>query len=480
MRNFAHALWRVLFMFAGALVFVAYWQGLGAEQGEKELWPEERPISPHDRELTKRMLTEVHRQLKASYYDPTFRGMDVDARFQTYLQQLERAGSLGKSFLIINEFLSGIGDGHSFFVPPGAGYRYDSGYRMAMIGEQCFITGVRPGSDAERKLHPGDQVLSVDGQTLKRRDFWGLNYAFRVLAPAPVTDLALRGAGGVSRREGVVTRRRMLGGAGLVTNKHGCGDCFAYAVGFEEMQLLLRSLTVENGDVILWKMPRFHEDGAALYALMGRARRHKALILDLRDNPGVPEDVLKTLGAGLNTWFLPASVESPGGLFPQLRFMVGSLFDHDVRIGRKTTRGKGEDIVARSHGRGGFTGQLFVLVNSGTAFDAEVFARLVQLENRGTIVGDLTAGSVMNSRCEELFLFNPVSFSEACIADGEIVMADGTSLEGVGVTPDVLVLPAAADLAAARDPVLARAAELAGAKLDPAAAGKMFPLGWAP
>jgi C-terminal processing protease CtpA/Prc len=57
-------------------------------------------------------------------------------------------------------------------------------------------------------------------------------------------------------------------------------------------------------------------------------------------------------------------------------------------------------------------------------------------------------------------------------------MADGKSLEHVGVTPDEVVLPSPDDLVALRDPALARAVELAGEKLDAGRAGKMFPVRW--
>ena len=64
------------------------------------------------------------------------------------------------------------------------------------------------------------------------------------------------------------------------------------------------------------------------------------------------------------------------------------------------------------------------------------------------------------------------------VTDADIVMPDGRSLEGAGVVPDETLLPTGADLAAGRDPVLARAAALAGIELDPLAAGALFPFEW--
>jgi len=71
-------------------------------------------------------------------------------------------------------------------------------------------------------------------------------------------------------------------------------------------------------------------------------------------------------------------------------------------------------------------------------------------------------------------------FYSASITVADVLMADGKSLEKVGVTPDITVLPTASQLAEGHDPALSRAAELAGLKLDPATAGNLFPYEWAP
>ncbi len=59
-----------------------------------------------------------------------------------------------------------------------------------------------------------------------------------------------------------------------------------------------------------------------------------------------------------------------------------------------------------------------------------------------------------------------------------LVMPDGSTLEGIGVTPDDILLPSADDLASARDPVLARAITELGGTLDSTQAGKLFPRSW--
>lgn len=220
------------------------------------------------------------------------------------------------------------------------------------------------------------------------------------------------------------------------------------------IRALLRERWAATGSTFIWKMPWFGIGEDETDAMMRMVRKHSALILDLRDNPG--------------------------GMIESLENLAGWFFDHRVAMATPVGRKVSKPLVANAH-RKPFEGKLIVLVDSRSASAAELFARVMQIERRGVVIGDRTAGTVMESRYY-LFHFgiDPVIRYGAAITRADLIMRDGKSLENAGVTPNELILPKDADLAAGRDPALARAAEIAGTKLDAAAAGKLFPYEWAP
>jgi C-terminal processing protease CtpA/Prc len=100
----------------------------------------------------------------------------------------------------------------------------------------------------------------------------------------------------------------------------------------------------------------------------------------------------------------------------------------------------------------------------------------MQLEKRGTVIGDRISGLVMEAS-NFPFFGSGVDYS-AEITVANLIMADGKGLEHRGVNPEEILLPEPSDLAAGREPVLAHAAQELGVGLTPEVAGKLFPHEW--
>ncbi len=176
---------------------------------------------------------------------------------------------------------------------------------------------------------------------------------------------------------------------------------------------------------------------------------------------------------------------NPGGYVKTLEQLTGRLFDRDVKIADLKERKSTKPSIAKKR-KTPFMGRIVALVDSESGSAAEILARVLQLEERGKVLGDRTSGSVMmgamqmsaveliSSGIDEVRIL-PYGFS---VTLADVIMKDGKSLERVGVVPDEVMVPTQEDLAAGRDPVLARAAALLGATVDPVAAGKLFPLVW--
>jgi len=400
------------------------------------------------------ILRDAHENVKKHYYDPKYHGVDLDARYHEYDGKIRNATNLGQAFRIVAAFLDGLNDTHTFFSPPARPYRIDDEYQMRIYGDRCFIIAVRPGSDAAAKLHPGDQVLQFNGYNVNRDDKWKMEYYFDALSPQNVSVFDLRDPAGVERKvsvEGKVREKKKV----VDETFNASSDLWDEIREGENAEHLMRQRWINKADIMIWKMPEFNLAPEEVDHIFSDARKHKALILDLRGNPGGYEITFER--------------------------MFSNIFDHDLKVGDRVGRKELKPLIAKSRGGEKFGGKLIVLVDSGSASSAEIFARVMQLEKRGTVIGDRSAGAVMealdyfNSQGTDVQIRYAFSITEA-----DLVMKDGKSLEHIGVTPDEIVLPTAKDLAEGRDPVMSRAAELAGLNLEPAAAGKLFPIEWLP
>jgi C-terminal processing protease CtpA/Prc len=416
---------------------------------------QQQQLSAFDRSRAQTMLEVISGEVRKHYYDPTFHGLDWNAKVAEAKQKIDKATSFNMAMAHIAAALDTLNDSHTFFLPPQHAFRHDYGLQYQMVGDRCFVTQVRPKTDADTKgVKAGDQILTINGYDVKRDDLWKMQYAFSVLRPQTTLRLGLQDPDG-AQRQVEVTAKIQEGKKVLDLTGANGGDIWDLMRQGETQEHLLRARYMEYGDPLLvLKVPEFSFSASEVEDMIGRARKHQNLIVDLRGNPGGSVDTLK--------------------------YLVGGMFDKEVKIGDRAGRKESKPEVAKP-AHSPFLGKLVVLVDARSASAAELFARVVQLEKRGLVVGDHSSGSVMEARhYEEQMGSDTVIFYGASITEWDLIMTDRKSLEHTGVTPDEIVLPAAQDIASGRDPVLAHAAETLGVKLSAEEAGKVFRYEWAP
>lgn len=401
-----------------------------------------------DRELAESMLRDADADVQKHYYDSKFHGIDWRARVQEARKNLETARSMDDAVSEIAALLDSLHDSHTFLLLPPRTHVHDFGFQMEMIGDRCYVVRVRAGGDAEKKgLKQGDEIRAVNGYPVSRKDFRRLVYIVNVLRPQPELRLTLMDARGGQRELEVMARFQLS-----TVNRYFLHQGINVRVrDAEEERRILRARYFEKGDdLLVVKIPEFSFSASEVDTMVGKMRAHRGVVLDLRGNPGGYVDTLDRL--------------------------LGGLFQNDLkildRVGRDAT--KSVSVTGRHHDA--FTGRFAVLIDSESASASEVLARVVQLERRGFIVGDRSSGSVMESRLypHEVALDSKFSYAIS-LTDADLVMTDGKSLEHVGVEPDTMILPTDQDLANNRDPALAKAAGLVGARLSPEEAGTILP-----
>lgn len=155
-----------------------------------------------------------------------------------------------------------------------------------------------------------------------------------------------------------------------------------------------------------------------------RASGMKALILDLRGNPG-----------GFGGMAIP---------------IAARLVSQETNLGTIQFRDFANNLVAApSLGAKPFTGKVVILTDEGSASTSEILAAGLQEAKRAWVVGESTVGAALGSTIEAL-------------PDGAVIQIPvagfktpkGVAIEGRGVQPDRRVLETRAALLAGHDPVL--------------------------
>lgn len=404
-----------------------------------------------ERERALQMLSLIKGDVKKNYYDPQLRGIDIEARFKTAEEKIKQAQSLGQIFGIIAQALMEFEDSHLYFIPPARPVRVQYGWTMQMIGDKCFVTAVRPGSDAAAQgLKAGDELVAIEGFRPSRKEFWKMNYYYNALSPRPGLRVLARAPDAAEPRQLDIKAR--VKQEKRVINLNSTIDVNDLIRKSEDSGSTHRFRTI--GSTGIWQMPGFNLEPGQVDRVMEQHLRNKAtIIFDLRGNGG--------------------------GYEVTLQRVLGYMFDHDIKVADLKGRKELKPLMAKTVGSNVFKGKVIVLIDSESGSSAELFARMMQLEKRGIVIGDQSAGAVMRARAfdHELGTQNLIGFAVS-VTDADAVMSDGKSLERVGVTPDEKILPTAADLAASRDPVLARALALAGSPMSAEQAGRLFPVEW--
>ncbi|HUF04296.1 MAG TPA: S41 family peptidase [Aridibacter sp.] len=411
-------------------------------QQQSILTAEAGPASPKiNRNRGQKILKKVKENIEKNYYDKTFRGIDLDATYEAASKQIENFDANWQIFRVIAQFVMQFEDSHTRFFPPNRSVSVEYGFSLQMIGNTCFVVDVTKGSDAEKKgLKVGDIVAGIDRYNPNRENLWKIRYILYSLDPLQKINVFVLNEDKTERKleiEAVIKsmeeRRKEAKKRRKEFEPYKCHEV--------------------NQELIACRLESFLVDKSDINKMMKEIGDHKKLVLDLRGNSG--------------------------GYVEIEEYLTGHFFDKDVKIGDFVTRKETTERIAKTRGDKVFKGELVVLIDSETGSAAEVFSRVIQIEKRGNVIGDTSAGAVMTGisvgstiqRGSGDLMTLTVFGMSVTVAD--LIMSDGNRLEKVGVTPDIAIGPSGAALFSRADPILSYAVNEFGGNLTSEEAGKL-------
>jgi carboxyl-terminal processing protease len=395
------------------------------------------PAAPADRQLNVDTFEKVWTTIRDKHWEKNPGGLDWQAIHQEYRPRIEQAANIEEVRAVLKDLLSRLHQTHFGILPATvyaavedfeAAAEGSTGIDLRVLDGQAVVTGVDPGSPAERAgVKPGWAILSAKGVNLQA-------VAKALAADPSIPEIVFTRvlAGRISGPIGAKIPIVFLDGAGPGEELHrdltlaleaprGVPSSFG---NLPETRVWFESKNFAGAGYVRFNyfldLPHVMEGfGNAIKACQNCG----GLVIDLRGNPG--------------------------GLGAMAMGMAGYLLDKPgLRLGTMYTR-EAQLNFAVNPRFPSFAGPVAILLDACSASTSEIFAGGLKDLGRARIFGTRSAAAALPSVIERLP--NGDGFQYAI---GNYVSAGGKPLEGEGVLPDLEVKLTRAALLAGRDPVL--------------------------
>lgn len=368
-------------------------------------------------------------------------------------RQLRGAQSLNEAYVMISDTLWSL-DPRIRLRPPQRTVWTDYGWDWRLVGDAAYVCQVDQVGEARKQgLLLGDKIVAVEGLPLNRATYQQVYYLLNTLTQRPGLQVIAQSPGAEPRPLALAATIRPQRGIRQTSSPQGVRLSRTPNAAEEKQReefVDVKRHVRRFGNVGVWDAVELHRDSSAVAQGWKQLQGIEGLVLDLRGKYVHEYDTVLRLAQ--------------------------NLFAADVEVGR--IEKDGLDTALRINGRtDAFTGTLLVLVDSETAVYGELLAHVIRQQKRGVIIGDRTMGRLFQEESQGRLSgrLDRLTVASMLLPTGEIVLSDGTQIDGRGVAPDYLLLPKAADLAAKRDVVLAKALGMLKQTVTPEEAYRIFP-----
>lgn len=364
-------------------------------------------------------------------------GLDWAAIHAEYRPRVENAASHDAARAVMQEMIGRLKQSHFGIIPAAVYSVLDddasgpgvTGMDVRVLAGEAIVTSVDPGSPADRQgVRPGWLILRAGGKDLKpvveqalsNPSVHELQLTRAVLArlSGPIggtLDVAfLDGLAAEGSKRAVELRLDLAAPRGELS---AFGNLPAQHVWFESKRLGSTSYVRFN---MFLDLPRVM---ASFQKTVESCKPCEGLIIDLRGNPG--------------------------GIGGMAMGMAGFLVDKpDQRLGTMYMRDSTLNFVVNPRGDV-LSAPVAVLVDGNSASTSEIFAGGLKDLGRARVFGTRTAAAALPSAFERLPNGDGFQYALA-----NYVSQGGQPLEGLGVTPDVVVELTRPALLTGHDPVI--------------------------